>query len=281
VADDGRPIDDDVLALLGWFGPRREPETPRDHIERSTERRGPDRRGLGFTARRRDEAERNRQLRVFLLDYFRRLPHDDLLTIVDGLWLGLATDAQLVVLLDCAKNAGLPSPPPSRTRGRPRVEQFIPGDPPLSTRYEWRVLTDAFKDFRRERQQHHARVNRTRMGTPRSKAHREACLASPLGQWVDRAGLFVEFFDAAPRGDTPALHPTEMAARLLHHEWRAHLTAVEAHARTKAAHARSDHTRAMWTALAAKAAAHLKQFPTWKTLYRKLKQTRGRRTDRP
>ena len=87
MADDGRPIDDDILA---WFAAqRREPE------RRIGDRRQGDRRGFGFTARRHVEAELNRQLRIFLLDYFRRLSHDDLVRKVDGLWLGRTSNAEL------------------------------------------------------------------------------------------------------------------------------------------------------------------------------------------
>ena len=118
---DERLIDDDVRALIErMIRSRMEPQAARADVVRGADRRRAERRGLGFTARRRDDAQLNRQLRVFLYDYFRRLSHDDLLTKVDGLWLGRATDAELVVLLDCAKESGLPVPAPSRKRGRPR-----------------------------------------------------------------------------------------------------------------------------------------------------------------
>ena len=155
---------------------------------------------------------------------------------------------------------------PARARGRERrrVEPFIPGEHPLSTRYDWQLLTERFKDFGRARQRHHAKTNRKRDGAPRSLAHRKACLASPLGQRVDQARLFNELFDAIPR-----MIPAEMATRLLHHERRAHLTAFEAYARAEAAQAPTDQKKKM-LAMAANAAARLRQFPTWKALYRKL-----------
>ena len=84
--------------------------------------------------------------------------------------------------------------------------------------------------------------------------------------------MFAELFDARPRDVSPPLIPTEMAAKLLRHEKVTQLTAFEAHARAKAAAARSDQSRDVWTAQATKATTLLKQFPTWKTLYRKLKQ---------
>jgi hypothetical protein len=276
VADE-RPIDDDILDLIErMIRSRTEALAPRDPVERSVDRRGPDRRGLGFTARRKDDAELNRQRRCVLLDYFRRLSHDDLLTKVDGLWLGRATDAELAVLLDCAKNSGMPSPPPSRKRGRPRADQLSPLVPAIldtAMWVEWEELTIALTELSAARRRHRAPANQTRRGTPRSLEHRSACLASPIGQFVERAGLFSEFFDtrAAPgRG----LTPQHMAARLLHRDHEQRLTASEAHAREQAAAAPSAQRRAYWQAKATKAAARRRQLASWKTLLNKLQQLR-------
>jgi len=261
---DGPPIDDDILRLIESF---RVPSTPsvRDPVARRVERRVADRRGLGFTARRREDAERNRQQRAFLLSYLRQLPDETLWGWIDGFWLGYATDAQLNALIQ-AVHESTQLAARSRGRTRSRVEEIIPGEHPLSTRYEWDLLTERFEDFGRARQRHHARTNRKRDGAPRSLASRKACLASPFGQRVDRAGLFNEFFDAIPR-----LIPAEMAARLLHHERRGQLTDLESYARAEAAQAPSAERKEMAT-IAARARARLRQFPTWKALYRKLER---------
>ena len=260
-----RPVDDDVLDLIERM--RTQPAEPaRDHVVRArSERRVADRRGLGFTARRSNEAERNRQLRTVLLSFLRQLPVETLWAWIDGLWLGCATDAHLAVLMQALQeSAKQPSATVPRV-GR-RAEQLVPGEHRLATRYDWHVLTEAFKDFSHDRQKHRARSNRKRNGKPLSLVHRESCLASPLGQRVERAGLFTEFFDALP----PPI-PTEMAAKLLHYERRAYLTAFETNARAQALQRPSDPSRKVWHAQATKAAALRKQFSTWETLYRKLR----------
>ena len=247
----------------------------RKPVTRGADRRQNDRRQLGFRACRTDDADLNQRRRTLILWYLRQLPTERLWEWIDGLWLGCATDAQLDALGKAVEDSGPPRLPLGPLpKGRPRVEQIIPGEHPLATRFEWHVLTEWFKAFGRARQQHHARMNRTRGGAPRSLEHREGCLASSLGQRVDQAGLFAEFFDAPRRLDLPHLIPTEMAARLLHYESHARLVAFETTARAEAKKARSNQRRRVWNAQAAKAAVLLKHFPTWKTLYRKLKQTR-------
>ncbi len=270
---EGPPKDEDVLWQIEQIRAR-SVESVRDPVVRQVERRVYDRRGLGFTARREEDAHKNRQSRAFLSSYLRRLPPETLWLWIDGFWLGQATDAQLAALVNAVQEfeqvvLGRKPPRP----GRPRVDT-IAGVHPASLRHEWRLLTPQFKAFALLRHQHHARMNRTRSGPPRSLAHREGCLTSPLGQRVDQAGLFAEFFDVPRRRDRgrPPLIPGEMAARLLHHETRAHLTAVEANARAQAAKARSRQSRDMWAARATKAAAAVKELPSWKTMYNELRK---------
>ena len=117
--ENGPPIDDDVLALIERFRAR-STQKPREPVVRRSDRRVADRRGLGFTAHRRDDAERNRQQRTFVLSFLRQLPDDTLWAWIDGLLLGGATDAQLDVLVQAVKESGLTLPPKSRPKGRPR-----------------------------------------------------------------------------------------------------------------------------------------------------------------
>jgi hypothetical protein len=127
---DEPPIDDDILSLIEHFRGR-SAAPARDPVERRTERRVADRRGLGLTARRRDDAERNRQRRTFLLSYLRRLPAETLWAWIDGVWLGCATDAQLDELMQAISESGMQAPAQESRTGRPRTEQFIPGEHPL------------------------------------------------------------------------------------------------------------------------------------------------------
>lgn len=279
--DDGRPIDDDVFDLIQQqvrTGLVPEAASPREHVDRQGERRAvADRRGLGFTARRDDDADRNREQRVFLFAFLRRLPDDTLWAWIDGLLLGNATGAQLAMLVDAAEESARAEASRPRAVGRPRADQILPGAskplrplPNAVVRAEWRIVTKAFKTFANYRQRHHAPMNRARSGAPRSLEHRETCRTSPLGQRVENAGLFAEFFDVTRRDGTAPM-PAEMAARLLHREHQHDLTRLAADSRDRAVTAPTDARREFWLAQAADADAALKALPTWRTVYHKLR----------
>ncbi len=242
--------DDDVLVLIERTRAQLAATSARQNVTRQSERRGQDRRALGWAARRDGDADLNQQRRAFLLAYLRRLPYEMLWYWIDGLLLGTATDAQLAALMQAATQSSSTVPTGPRRVGRPPEDGLLPHVHPLlngSIRYEWRVLRSQLKAFSDARRQHHARMNRTRAGAPRSLARRTTCLASPMGQRVDRAELFAEFFDQTH------LIPSQMAARLLHREAE----------RSYAGLAASD---------AAKAAGLRRKLGSWRTLYDKLRQ---------
>ena len=72
-------------------------------------------------------------------------------------------------------------------------------------------MSEELKTLSALRQRHHDSRNRNRRGTPRSLEFRDMCLGSAIGQRVNEAGLFADFFDV--------LHddvgPQQMAAKLL------------------------------------------------------------------
>jgi hypothetical protein len=72
-----------------------------------------ERRKLGFTARRARDAELNRRRRAWLLAFLTRLSRQDLLLWIDGMWLGNATDAQLVALAAAAATSEPSDLPPT------------------------------------------------------------------------------------------------------------------------------------------------------------------------
>lgn len=118
------PEDEDVLALIEQI--RARSAAPRDPVARQTERRAYDRRGLGFTARRGDDAERDRQRRAVLLSYLRQLPEEALWLWIDGLWLGCATDAQLDALVRAVQESASQGASGPRPVERPAVPKKPP-----------------------------------------------------------------------------------------------------------------------------------------------------------
>jgi hypothetical protein len=216
-------------------------------------------------ARRADDAALNRQRRAFLLDWLRNQPVETLMAWIDGLWLGQATEAQLAALVHAVEaSATPPSPTRPRPRGRPR-RHLSPRLPAA-----WRAATADLAAFSRARGRYHGRMNRTRRGGFRSSEARDKCLASPIGQRVDRAGLFEALFDE------PMLGPQEMAARLLHRELQMHLSRRRRDARRDAA-LRPPADRRLQLARADAIAAALKTLPTWRTLLNQLRASRPSR----
>ena len=275
--------DGDPFSMIEKTRGRLEAKARRKQVWRQPERRLRERRGLGFTAQRKDDASVQGQLRASLLAYLRRLPEDTLWRHwIDGLWLGQATEAHLRTLVTAAAQSGRPDQKPrgSRLPGRPPTAHHLLPDVPSilsgSLRYEWRRLRARLVTFCAVRDHHHAPMNRKRNGAPISLEHRNSCLKSAIGQQVERAGLFAEFFDAPRRDDQPLPTPAAMAARLLHRERQRQLTTLEQHARAEAAKAVSDDRRELWAAWATQAAADRQQFPTWRTLYRNLKESTPR-----
>jgi len=251
-----------VDALRAWFEAAR---TSSQHV-RGPERRQGDRRARGFASRRADDRERNRQCRTFLLAYLQQLPPATLWLWIDGLWLGCANDAQLVALMECARASGTLRPvAPLPSRGRPPTRELLPTVPWQQNawvRSEWRRLHREFSEgFGQFRRKHHARMNRTRRGGFRTREFRDACLVSPIGQDVQRAGLFEEFFDTTRRT------PQQMAARLLHRQTESHLTEFETDARARAVSAPSPESRALYQTWAEQAAGKRRALGTWTTLY--------------
>jgi hypothetical protein len=208
------------------------------------------------------------QRRHDLLIFLQQLPPDRLWEWIDGLWLGRAPEAELAVLEECVReSAFLLRPASRRPRGRPKAEQLLPTVPPIlnvSIRREWKKRQQALKPFVAYRRKHHSRMNRTRRGTPRSQEWRTACMASPIGQVVERFGLFAEFFD------TIHLTPQEMAARLLHREEEQRLILTEHLAKGRAASSLSPDTRDYYERVMLTTAAQRRQLGRWKTLYNKL-----------
>ncbi len=116
-----RPPDDDPFTdRRAWF----DAAATRERVVRGADRRHQERRGLGFAARRRDDVDLNASRRDFLNHYLRHLPATTLHRLIDGLWLGRASDAELSVLVSLAIEPP-PSPRPIRRRraGRPAVHQ--------------------------------------------------------------------------------------------------------------------------------------------------------------
>jgi hypothetical protein len=227
-----------------------------------TERRALDRRGNSTTARRREDAERNQRSRALVLAYLSTLSHEDLLLWAKGLWLGNATDAQLAALVDRVRDSAafVYRTSHERAPGRPQSSERIPGVQSIDNawlRAEWRNLSEQLTILADLRRQHHARPNQKRNGTPKSSQYRDACLESPVGRRVEQAALFDEFF-----GSTD-LTPAEMAARLLDREVQNQLRVLAAPPERRRS------TLGPFTAAAAVTALTL--FPTWKSLFRKLR----------
>ncbi len=274
------PSEDDPLAIIETTRARLQVEARPERIERQPERRISDRRGLGYTARRQDDREWSHQVRAVVSAYLHHLPEETRWNWIDG-WLGTATDEQLVVLLKAVQESAeadrrnLHGP---RRRGRPRKADLIPTTPTkgsladhpvligiaearnVAIREEWQELRKQLKALSHHRQRHDAPMNRNRL-PPRSLKSRRASLASPIGQRLNRAGLFTAFFNATEMG------PGEMAARLLRREREQQLATFARHARQQAARARSTERREALLAQGTQANALLKTLPSWRTLF--------------
>lgn len=248
---------------------------PPTHHVRGPERRQQDRRHqLGFKARRRDDVERNRRRRAWLVSFLTALPTDTMTMWIDG-WLSVVTDSQLATFVDQATNFLRDAPKPRR-RGRPAATGFLPHVSDAGAFIEWCRLTTDLTNLSAARRRHYAPANRTRRGTARSLEHRQACLASAIGQRVDRLGLFADFFDR-PTRFAVTLKPQRMAARLLRREAEFFLNTCEARWRERATQAESAEERQYWQAHANWCAAERRRLPSWQRLldhliaYRRLK----------
>ena len=240
---------------------------------RAPERRGRDRRGLGFNARRQDDRDVHRRLHDLVLEYVLQLDDNALRTWISRVVFGNVTEAQLAIYFKAiieSERTGIDSAHQGpRPVGPSTGDDRLPGFPDVPVRtlsYQWRVLTRELASFSRARRQHWAKGNVTRQGTPRSLDIRDRCRQSAIGHHVDLAGLFEEFFDATDLG------PQEMAARLLHGGFEQRLRAFEQGAREQASQASSPDDREYWSANATAAAAQLQRFPSWRTLFDHLRQ---------
>ncbi len=262
---------DDLIERTRAWTPRDIPDQER----RRAQRRKAERRTASHAARRAEDGERNLAQRRFLFSYLQTLPFDELWLWIDGLWLGQATDAQLAALEQCvAHSADNNAPKKPQLVGRPRLpaDSVISGLDPINSsalRAEWADLTLQLHAFSQHREKHHAPMNRTRRGKPISLESRTASLNSLVGQRVHQAELFEKFFEDRE------LIPTEMAAKLLHHEIRARLTNFATYARARAKSAKSDDSREWWSIEALRATRRLKCLGSSTTLYKKLRATRA------
>jgi hypothetical protein len=196
------------------------------HHVRSPERRRGERREVGglfgLQGRRREDHEFASAGKALLLQYLKTLPIEGLWWWVDWMWLRRLSMGELRILLKAASDIGEPRAP-ARRSGRPNA---TPSDQEIQ--WLWNQLHPAFTEFAAARRRHHAVSNHTARGGFASLDHRRGCLASPLGQAVERAGLFVKFFD-----DDPHLTPKEMAAWLLHRLYQQQLETREQDIRQK------------------------------------------------
>jgi hypothetical protein len=245
-----------------------------EHV-RGPERRSRSDRRQPWTPARESDAQVRRARIAWLNAFLRGLPAETLWVWIDGLWLGGASDAALDHLVEAAIASGDPhAVAPRKPPGRPRAKQLLATFPPVPNAevYDgWCALTRALTHLSAARKRHHAVTNRTRRGGFRSLEWRTACLASPIGEAVEGAGLFVEFFDRAHLTDK-MLTPQQMAARLLHHREAQRLRDAEAHARSKAQAAPTAARRQSWVSRATKAAQQRERLGSWKTLYTYLKK---------
>ena len=95
---DGPPGDDDPLLaeierMRAWL--RNETNVAARSRVGVPDRRGTDRRALGFKARRYDDRDLNKRYRAAVSRYLARLTREQLFDFVDGLMIGNATDRQL------------------------------------------------------------------------------------------------------------------------------------------------------------------------------------------
>lgn len=261
---EGKPPDDDIGAFLGWAA-RTYAGSPRTRVERGPERRVRERRALGYTARRENDADLNRKSRQFLFAWLNQLPRDRLMLWLDGVILGNLTDAQLAILVETVEvdNAAETQRTTSKRTGRGR-----PRDTPSPSdeywRTTWHALRDELRTVSRARRNHFGA--RHRKGSPRRIDFRGSCRATPIGQRVEQAGLFDRFFD------DPAMTPSEMAARLIHREIRQHLSAAARTIRKDAEASLSDSRRDQLLRQAARIDADLKALGSPLTLHRKLQR---------
>lgn len=242
--------------ITHWFTE----QLPRHEGPRQPERRRGDRRSLGFQARRADDADFNRRARMLAHYFVRQLPRERLDAWVDGVLLGNATAEQLLVILQSIENnravdhARAVRP---RRRGRPSAP-LLPGVRDEVVLAEWEGLTKDLKSFSWARQLYRRYGRRT---------HRVTCLASPLGQRVERCGLFTALFDQGHA------RPGEMAARIMQRECELYWQHVEAKERESAAATLSEQTRDLCLLAAARAVEQQQHIPAWRTLYNKLRQS--------
>jgi hypothetical protein len=267
--------DDDLVALIEQTRTWMTANAARAVGRRQAERRGPDRRAPAFASRRGMDTERNHQRRGFLFSCLRQLPEETLWIWIDGLWLGQATQPQIAALMHAATETmaaeATNAARPARRGGRPRADPILPDVHPLlnaSIRFEWQELTAQLTALSGARREHHAAMNRTRAGFPRSLTFRDRILASPIGQRVERAGLFAQWFDKTLL--TPPI-PNAVEARRRHREKRQQLERLEQWTRAKAARAPGAGDRKDLLARAAEIAARRKNFPGWRTVFDKLK----------
>jgi hypothetical protein len=171
---------------------------------------------FGLQGRRREDHELSSAGKALLLHYLKALPAEGLWWWVDWMWLRRLSMVELRTLLHAASEIGEPRAL-ARRSGRPKATP-----PDQEIQWLWDQLHPAFTEFAAARRRHHAASNHTARGGFVSLDHRRGCLATPLGQAVERAGLFAEFFD-----DDPHLTPKEMAAWLLHRLYRQQLQSRE------------------------------------------------------